>query len=274
MKNTTDSFYKCKGKRRKQGRMMKRGLLCLLVFMGIFSFSIANAGIRTITATQSYKMNDNDSRNEVRRICSIEAVKAALDQAAAYIGTLNTVKHYRLSQQEIKAYTSAALEVKTANQNWLDMVVTTTAVTDVDADYVEKLISRIKSDAFLQKEFNEQQQKREELEQALAVLSNKLKPASLIKAEDFRKERNAVIREIGAIEAKRMEIIKEIIKKSLDAKKRITVKMTMKNVKSLLGESDARTYENFSPHGGKTYYVWYYGYTRIYFDDRMVAAIQ
>lgn len=254
--------------------MMKRSFLCFFVFMGIFSFSIANAGIRTITITHSYKTGDNDSRNEARRICSIEAGKAALDKAAAYIETLNTVKHYRLSSKEIRAYTAAVLEVKTANQNWLDMVVNTTAATDIDTDYVEKLISRIKSDAFLQSEFNEQQQKREELEQALAVLNNKLRPASLIDAEGFRKERNAVIREIGAIEVKRMEIIKAIITKSLDAKKRIAVKMTMKKVKSLLGESDARTYENYSPHGSKTYYVWYYGYTRIYFDDRIVAAIQ
>ena len=43
------------------------------------------------------------------------------------------------------------------------------------------------------------------------------------KAEDLRKERNAAIREIYTIEEERMKIIDGIIKKSLDAKRIITI---------------------------------------------------
>lgn len=247
---------------------------CLVAFLLLLCIpAIAHAEIKTITVTQSYKMSDNETRNEVRRICVIEAGKSVLGQAAAYAGTLSAAKHHRLSPREIKVYTAAALKVKITNQEWRDQTVTTTAATDVDTHYVEKLIARIKSDASLQKQVNEQQQKKEELEQTLAVLQKKLKPASFTDAEDLRKERNAAISEIDAIEAKRMEIIEGIIKKSLDAKKRITVKMKKKDVESLFGKSDAQTYENFQPDNGKTYYVWYYGYTRIYFDGPQVVKI-
>jgi hypothetical protein len=232
---------------------------------------IAHAEIKTITVTQSCKMGANDSRNEVLRICTIEAGNSALKQAAAYIATLDAAKHHRLSPKELKAYTAAALRVKISNQKWLDMTVTMTAATEIDTDYVEKIVSRIKSDASLQNQFIEQQREKEELEQELVVMQNKLKPAPFVEADDLRKERNTQIRKIAAIETKRMEIINEIIKKSLDAQKRITVKMTMKDVKSLLGESDAQTYENYS---SQTFYVWYYGYTRIYFDGTNVAMIR
>jgi hypothetical protein len=252
--------------------MQKISLLFSFVFL-IYIPVIANAEIKTITVTQSYKMGDNDSPNEARHICSIETRKSALEQALIYAGTLNAVKHYHLSKAEIKAYTSAALKIKTTNQAWLDMVLTIIATTDVDTDYFEKLISRIKSDQTLQNKFKEQQQKKEELEQALVPLQKKLKLASLIEAEDLRKERNATIREIDAIDAERTEIIEGIIKRSLEAKKRITVKMTIKDVESLLGKSDAQTYENYPLHNGKTYYVWYYGYTKLYFDGINVTII-
>ncbi len=235
--------------------------------------AMANAEIKTFTITHTYKMSDNETRNEVRRICFIEAGKSVLEQAAVYVGTLNAAKHYQLSKNEINAYTASMLKVTTPNQEWQDMTVTTTAATDVDTRFVEKMIARIKSDTSLQNQFNEQQQKKRELEQALDALQKKLKLASFSEAEDLRKDRNAAIREIDAIEAKRAEIVEGIIKKSLDAKKRITVKMKKNDVESLLGDADARTFENYNPHKGKTYYVWYYGYTRIYFDGPHVAAI-
>jgi len=50
--------------------------------------------------------------------------------------------------------------------------------------------------------------------------------------------------------------------------------MKKKNVELLFGKSDAQTYENYTPRNGKTYYVWYYGYTRLYFDGPTVAIIE
>lgn len=252
-----------------------RKISWLFSFLLLFGIPvIASAGGKTITISQSYKMSDNETRNEVRRICQIEAGKSVLEQATTYIGTLNTVKHYRLSKKEIKVYTAAALKVKITNLEWQDMAVTMTAATDIDTDYVEKLMVRIKNDASLQNQLNEQQVKIEELTQTLTALQKKLKLVSFAGAEDLRKDRNVAIREIDAIEAGRTEIIEGIIKKSLDAKKRITVKMKKKDIESIFGKSDAQTYENYAPHNGKTYYVWYYGYTRVYFDGPYVAAIE
>ncbi len=85
------------------------------------------------------------------------------------------------------------------------------------------MISRIKNDSSLQNQFKEQQQRKEKLEQSLAPLQRKLELALLFKAEDLRKERNAAIREIYTIEEERMKIIDGIIKKSLDAKRIITI---------------------------------------------------
>lgn len=250
--------------------------ICLLFsFLSlIYTPCIADAQTETITVAQSYKMGNNDSLNEALHICAIEASASVLKKAAAYIAALDTIKYHQLSQEELKAYTTAALRVNTTNKKWLDMAVTITAATDIDPDYIEKMTARIKSDQSLQNQFKEQQQQRNELEQALAGLRNKLKPASFIEADDLRKKRNEVIRKIEAIETKRLEIINEIIKKSLDAKKKAAVRMTMKNIESLLGEPDAKTYENHPLPDGETFYVWYYGYTRIYFTGKNAAIIR
>lgn len=253
---------------------MRKISVLLFFFLLMNIYGAAYAELKTIDVNQHCKIDDNDSRNEIIHICSIEADKSVLGQAVAYISAVNDVKQYQFSGEELNAYTAAVLKIKNSNKKWLDAALTLTATANIDSDQAGKLLARIKSDTALQNLFKEQYRQKDELVKTLAAMRAKLKSANLYETEDLRKERNEVIRKIESIEIKRSATIDEIIKKSADAKKRAAVRMAMKEIKSLLGDSDAQTYENYPAQGGKTFYVWYYGYTRIYFDGGYVAMIR
>ena len=251
--------------------MMRKILLISSVFLLFFPI-ITNAEIKTITVTHSYKMGDNDSRNEARRLCLLEAKRNLLEQAKAYIGSQEGVKNNQLSKEELSAYSAAILKAETINEKWIDMTVTMTVKTVVDSDYSEKLLSRIKRDTSLQNEFKKQQKITKELEKTITLMQKQLQSADIMEADPLRKERNVAINQIDSLEAKKIEIIEGIHKRSRDAIKNITTKMTMKNVREALGQPDAKAYEKYLPHK-KNYYVWYYGYSRIYFNQTNMVIV-
>src|SRR5437016_13807568 len=80
-------------------------LLCLL------SVSNADAEIRTITATGEYRMGDNDSRSDAKRLALLDAKRLALEQAGTYIESITEVENFDLSKEEIRAYTAGIVEV-------------------------------------------------------------------------------------------------------------------------------------------------------------------
>jgi hypothetical protein len=239
---------------------MKKNTLIILILLLICLPIYAYAEIKMISATHTYKMGDNDSRNEARRICFLEAKRSVLEKAGTYIESRTEVRNYQLSKDEVSAYSSALLTVDTVNEKWEDMAITITVKATVDTDYINKQISNIKKDVSLQNELKAQQDKIMELERTVTSMQDKLKSADATEATPLKKERNVVIKSINTLEAKKIEIQERIIQKSRDAKKYITEGMTMSDVKSLLGEPDGR----IADHYGGLY--WIYGKTSVYFN--------
>jgi len=129
----------------------------------------AYAEVKMITATHTYKMGDNDSRNEARRICFLEAKRSVLEKAGTYIESRTEVINYRLSKDEVSAYSSALLTVDTVNEKWEDMAITISVKATVDTDYINKQISKIKKDVSLQNELKAQQNRIMELERTVTI---------------------------------------------------------------------------------------------------------
>ncbi|MDA8100709.1 MAG: tetratricopeptide repeat protein [Nitrospiraceae bacterium] len=78
---------------------------CLLLFA-----TAARAEIKVIEADAAYAMGDNDSKVDARRIATQEAKRKALEQAGTYVASLTQVKEYRLTKDEVTAYTAGILE--------------------------------------------------------------------------------------------------------------------------------------------------------------------
>lgn len=71
----------------------------------------ALAEVRTITATGEYRMGDNDTRTDAKRLALLDAKRLALEQAGTYIESITEVKNLDLAKEEIRAYTAGIVEV-------------------------------------------------------------------------------------------------------------------------------------------------------------------
>jgi hypothetical protein len=82
------------------------GLLALL------AASPADAELRTITATGEYRMGDNDTRTDAKRLALMDAKRLALEQAGTYLESVTEVKNLQVSRDEIRTYAAGIVEVK------------------------------------------------------------------------------------------------------------------------------------------------------------------
>jgi outer membrane protein assembly factor BamE (lipoprotein component of BamABCDE complex) len=248
---------------------MKKQAFILIIIISFISFLLygntANAEIKTITATHTYKMGDNDSRNEARRICFIEAKRSVLEQAGTYIQSSTEVGNYQLSKDEITTYSAALLSVETVTEKWETMAVTITVKAVVDTGYIDKQLSKITKNTPLQKQIKAQQDKIIKLEKAMSSMQDKIKSADVNKATELKKERNVVISEIDTIEGKKIEIIERINKQTQSAKKYITPGMTQQDIQSLLGTPDG-TERAYFARFRRVVSVWHYGKTKVIFN--------
>jgi len=88
-------------------------LSCVLVFSCAAS---AFAEVKVIETESTYLMGDNDSKVDAHRIAVQEAKRKALEQAGTYVESLTAVKDYRLTRDDIKAYTAGALQTEVLSE--------------------------------------------------------------------------------------------------------------------------------------------------------------
>jgi len=92
-------------------------------------------------------MGDNDSKNDTRRMCFLEAKQKALERAGTYIENLSEVRNGRLTKDEITAYSAALLKVEIVKENWKlvgqNMTVSMTVKAKVDTNRIKKELAKM-----------------------------------------------------------------------------------------------------------------------------------
>jgi len=82
------------------------------VLVSLFTASLAFAEVKTITATGEYRMGDNDTRTDGKRLALLDAKRLALEQAGIYLESVTEVKNLQVSHDELRrAYTAGIIEV-------------------------------------------------------------------------------------------------------------------------------------------------------------------
>jgi tetratricopeptide (TPR) repeat protein len=94
---------------RNRGNVSKR--ISTLLLFAFFSISNLSAQVRTVEATGEYRMGDNDTRNDARKLALLDAKRLALEQAGTYLQSVTEVKNLMLSRDDINTYTAGILEV-------------------------------------------------------------------------------------------------------------------------------------------------------------------
>lgn len=79
---------------------------------------LAQAQVQTITATHTYVLGDNDSRNDARQLCFLEAKRKVLEKAGSYIQSQSEVTNFKLSKDQITSYSAVVLSVEIVKEDF------------------------------------------------------------------------------------------------------------------------------------------------------------
>jgi tetratricopeptide (TPR) repeat protein len=71
----------------------------------------AQAEVRTLSATGEYRMGDNDTKTDAKRLALLDAKRLALEQVGTYLEGITEVKNLSVTKDEIRSYTAGIVEV-------------------------------------------------------------------------------------------------------------------------------------------------------------------
>ncbi len=234
------------------------------------------AQAETITASTEYQMGDNDSRNDARNICYLNAKRQALERAGVYIESQTAVRNLQVQRQDVTAFTAAIAKVEQVGDRLLSrgesQVVTCTVRITIDPQEMQARLQQVGRDKSLQADLRRQQERIVELEARLETLTHNLGQASGERAAAIRLERASVVSDIRSIEAavRSWEERTERNKKLQSfIRQYIKVGMTQDEVIAILGQPAQKE----SDRSGDEYYErWYYGdakdAARLYFNKQ------
>ncbi|MBI4515363.1 MAG: tetratricopeptide repeat protein [Deltaproteobacteria bacterium] len=121
-----------------------------LSLLGLLT-GIALAETRTIRATGEYRMGDNDTRADAKRLALLDAKRLALEQVGTYVESITEVRDMRLSRDEIRAYTAGLVKVtETKTYSSMDgetLVVHVDVACEIDATEVPRQVAAVKKNA-------------------------------------------------------------------------------------------------------------------------------
>ena len=234
----------------------------------------AFAEVETITATHTYILGDNDSRNDARQLCFLQAKQKVLEQAESFIQSHSVVNSFELTKDQMTSYSAAVLSVELVKED-VDLsdgqyTLTLTVKADVDVDQVNTLLAAIVGDKSVADRVAQQQQQIRELEEQVQTLNSRLSVATPGAASELRKERTVVFENIAGLD--RMQLVatqriareKETIQqKTENILKYVLRDMTPQEVLSLVGEPVKKGLFSSSGFGLN----WYYGELWICFDE-------
>jgi hypothetical protein len=115
----------------------------------------AYARTETIFANFKYTMGDNDTKNDAKRICFLEAKRLAIEKAGTYIESSTEIKNYNLTRDEIKTFAGAIVKIEIASEEIKfvgeNQIIFMTVKADVDISSFRERVKQIKSDSELEK---------------------------------------------------------------------------------------------------------------------------
>jgi len=138
----------------------------------------ASAEIRMIAATGEYRMGDNDTRTDAKRLALLDAKRLALEQAGTYIESITEVKNLALAKEEIRAYTAGIVEV--VEQEARDTVEGSTHIVQVsvtakiDMNLVARQIDALHKNESIKAELLRLRTEKDQLRQLLDIQTHQI----------------------------------------------------------------------------------------------------
>ena len=251
-----------------------RALSVITLLASLILPTSAFAEVQTITATHTYILGDNDSRNDARQLCFLQAKREVLEQAESFIQSQSVVNNFELTKDQMTSYSAAILSVEIVKEEVGvsngHNTLTLTVKAEVDVDQVDTLLAAIVADKNLADRVAQQQQQIREREEEVQTLNSRLSVAIPGAASELRKERTVVLENIAGLDRMQLVATQRIAreKETIQQKTELILKyilrdMTPQEVLSLVGEPVKKWLFSSSGFGLN----WYYGELWICFDE-------
>lgn len=157
-------------------------LPALTAILAVVLVSTAHAEVRTITATGEYRMGDNDTKTDAKRLALQDGKRLALEKAGTYFESISEVKNFQLSRDELRAYTAGIVEVleqKTRSAMEGETTVVRVDVTcKIDSAVVTRQIDALRKNEAAKTDLLRSQQEAGKLRQENEALRQKLAAAT------------------------------------------------------------------------------------------------
>lgn len=218
----------------------------------------------TIYASYKYTMGDNDTKNDAKRICFIEAKRLAIEKAGTFIESSTEIRNFQMTRDEIRTYAGAIIKVDIVSEEVKfigeSTVIFMTVKADVDVDSFRERVRQIKTDRELENKVREQQSQLKMMEDKIMNLQRQLTTKDFDESIKARKERREAFEIIDELE----KIKYEIKTKTKAAIENIELGMTPEEVVRLIGRPRAET------GGGRCYN---YGAVWVVFENGVVTCL-
>ena len=233
------------------------------------------AEVQTITATRTYMMGDNDSRNDARQLCFLQAKHKVLEQADSFIQSHSSVVNtFELTKDQMTSYLAAVLSVEILKEDVgvsnSQHTLTLTVKADVDVGQVNNLLAAIVADKNVADRVAQQQQQIRELEGQVQTLNSRLNLATSGAASELRKGRTVVLEIIAGLDRIQLVATERIAREqeTIQQKTEMILKYILRDMRpqevlSLVGEPVKKGLFSSSGFGLN----WYYGELWICFDE-------
>jgi len=217
---------------------MHKKRIASLIFL-LLAVSASHAAEQIVTEKYIHIMSENETRNEARKICFLEAKRKILKRVADELGHTELKGKKTLERKDIDECLPVLLKIETAEETWkfLDkkIAIAISAKTLVDYDYLIKRIRFVKNDNELQQKIQKNLKQLNDLEQEYTALQKQLESADKDSVTPLRKKKQAISSEIDRLE----EVKYLIASKTNLVSDKIATGMTIDEVISFAGQPRA-----------------------------------
>jgi hypothetical protein len=248
-----------------------KGIYFLFYFLitTIMLPTMSLAEIKTIYEECEYVMGDNDTRNDAKRLCLIEAKRKVLERVGTYVESDTNVLNFNLTRDEIRAYTAGIIKTEIVSEstsfNGKSTVIQMKIKADVDTSVLANRILEIHRDKDLAHKYGKTQDDYKQLERQIKELQDKLKRDSdWATIEKTRLEREEAFNRLTALE----KIKQDIKQKTYMAVQNVEIGMTKDEVKKICGPPRATAFPYDHLNYGNVWVIVENGVVTILVDSR------
>jgi len=164
----------------------------------------ALADVRTLMATGEYRMGDNDTKTDAKRLALLDAKRLALEQVGTYLEGVTEVKHLSVTKDEIRSYTAGIVEVvEQATRTMLEgetTVVRVDVTVKVDTAVVTKQLGELRKNELAREDLTRARAEAELLRKELDEKNKQLAALKGGEAETAVQQRQQVLARADANE--------------------------------------------------------------------------